>query len=107
MLNISMFLKLRTCIRKGKVKMPSDYKHLDYMLSKNWITRNITDFKNESTKGLFFMIPQYDDYATITKEGEDKYYSVRNSWLKWIITSVIAIISASAAIIGTLLKLLP
>ena len=53
------------------------------------------------------MIPQYDDYATITKEGEDKYYSVRNSWLKWIITSVIAIISASAAIIGTLLKLLP
>lgn len=101
-----MFLKLRTCIKKGKVKMHSNYKHLDYMLSKKWITRNITNFENASTKSTFFLIPQYDDYVEITEEGIEKYYSVRNSWLKWIITSVIAIISACAAIIGTLLKVL-
>lgn len=101
-MNLSMFMKLHIGVKKGKVKMTSDYKHFDYMFDKKWITPTVVDFDNQSTKHVFMMIPQYGDSVEITKEGEEKYYSVRNSWLKWAITSIIALLG----IIGTLIKLL-
>lgn len=99
-------MKLHIGVKKGKVKMTTDYKHFDYMRDKEWITPTVVDFDNHSTKNVFMMIPQYGDHVEITREGEEKYYSVRNSWLKWVVTSIIAILSFFAAIIGTLVKLL-
>ncbi|MGY0413997.1 hypothetical protein ACW5YJ_12275 [Staphylococcus sp. mip270_02] len=101
-MNLSMFMKLHIGVKKGKVKMTSDYKHFDYMFDKKWITPTVVDFDNHSSKNFFMMIPQYGDTVEITREGEEKYYSVRNSWLKWIVTSIIGILG----IIGTLIKLL-
>jgi len=95
-------MKLHIGVKKGKVKMTSDYKHFDYMFDKKWITPTVVDFDNHSSKNVFMMIPQYGDTVEITREGEEKYYSVRNSWLKWIVTSIIGILG----IIGTLIKLL-
>lgn len=95
-------MKLHIGVKKGKVKMTSDYKHFDYLFDKKWITPTVVDFDNHSSKNFFMMIPQYGDTVEITREGEEKYYSVRNSWLKWIVTSIIGILG----IIGTLIKLL-
>ncbi|WP_394856113.1 hypothetical protein [Staphylococcus borealis] len=105
-MNLSMFIKLHIGVKKGEVKMTSDYKHFDYMFDKKWITPTVVDFDDHSTKNVFMMLPQYGDTVEITREGEEKYYSVRNSWLKWVITSIIAILGLCSAVIGTLVKLL-
>lgn len=105
-MNLSMFIKLHIGIKKGKAKMTPDYKHFDYMYDKKWIVPQVVDFDNQSTSTIFMMIPQYGDFVEISREGEEKYYSVRNSWLKWVITSIIAILGLCAAVIGTLVKLL-
>ncbi|XXL52243.1 hypothetical protein ACSC1U_04960 [Mammaliicoccus lentus] len=56
-MNLSMFMKLHIGVKKGKVKMTSDYKHFDYMRDKEWITPTVIDFDNHSSKNDFMMIP--------------------------------------------------
>lgn len=84
-MNISMFLKLRTCVREGSVKMPSDYKYFEYMLSKNWIVPTIVYYNTDLNEDTPLMTPKYSAYVEATREGEEKYYSVKDFWIKWIL----------------------
>lgn len=105
-MNISMFLKLRTCVREGSVKMPSDYKHFEYMLSKNWIVPTIVYYNTDLNEDTPLMIPQYGNYVEATREGEEKYYSVKDFWIKWILIFIFSFLGICAAIAGILIKFL-
>ncbi|CUY00571.1 hypothetical protein SETU_00608 [Staphylococcus epidermidis] len=86
--------------------MPSDYKHFEYMLSKNWIVPTIVYYNTDLNEDTPLMIPQYSDYVEATKEGEEKYYSVKDFWIKWIVIFIFSFFGACATIIGILIKLL-
>ncbi len=86
--------------------MPSDYKHFEYMLSKNWIVPTIVYYNTDLNEDTPLMIPQYNDYVEATREGEEKYYSVKDFWIKWILIFIFSFFGACAAIIGILIKLL-
>ncbi|MBE9421022.1 hypothetical protein K2V50_07110 [Staphylococcus epidermidis] len=86
--------------------MPSDYKHFEYMLSKNWIVPTIVYYNTDLNEDTPLMIPQYSDYVEATKEGEEKYYSVKDFWIKWILIFIFSFFGACATIIGILIKLL-
>lgn len=105
-MNISMFLKLRTCVREGSVKMPSDYKHFEYMLSKNWIVPTIVYYNTDLNEDTPLMIPKYSDYVEATREGEEKYYSVKDFWIKWILIFIFSFFGTCTVITGILIKLL-
>lgn len=86
--------------------MPSDYKHFEYMLSKNWIVPTIVYYNTDLNEDTPLMIPQYSDYVETTKEGEEKYYSVKDFWIKWILIFIFSFFGACATVIGILIKLL-
>ncbi|MBC3075853.1 hypothetical protein H6L69_06050 [Staphylococcus epidermidis] len=86
--------------------MPSDYKHFEYMLSKNWIVPTIVYYNTDLNEDTPLMIPQYSDYVEATREGEEKYYSVKDFWIKWILIFIFSFFGACTAIIGILIKLL-
>ncbi|MCG1196044.1 hypothetical protein K4P14_08315 [Staphylococcus epidermidis] len=86
--------------------MPSDYKHFEYMLSKNWIVPTIVYYNTDLNEDTPLMILQYSDYVEATKEGEEKYYSVKDFWIKWILIFIFSFFGACATIIGILIKLL-
>ncbi|HFK2719314.1 TPA: hypothetical protein ACG1DY_005181, partial [Escherichia coli] len=65
--------------------MPSDYKHFEYMLSKNWIVPTIVYYNTDLNEDAPLMTPKYSDYVEATREGEEKYYSVKDFWIKWIL----------------------
>lgn len=102
-MNISIFLKLHTAVKRGNVKLNSQYKHFDYMYDKGWISLIIDDVKSESEPGVFGIIPTYSEYVNITNEGKDVYFKARNSWIKWVLGTII---SVSTAITAALLRML-
>lgn len=101
-MNLSMFLKLHKGVKNNKVKMGENYKHFEYMRNKDWIELTITDFHEYSSHNIFLPIPIYDEYVGISEKGKEKYYAVRNSWIKWVFTSFIAIIGIIITLIGVL-----
>lgn len=86
--------------------MPSDYKHFEYMLSKNWIVPTIVYYNTDLNEDTPLMIPKYSDYVEATREGEEKYYSVKDFWIKWILIFIFSFLGTCAFITGILIKLL-
>ncbi|AJC95796.1 hypothetical protein [Staphylococcus hyicus] len=92
-MNLSIYLKLRKCVKQGKIKLNSDYKHYDYMVDNKWIKPIIDDYKTEEDEMLVFFTPVYDDYVSITSEGKDCFFKARNKFLFWFIGIFITILS--------------
>ena len=86
--------------------MPSDYKHFEYMLSKNWIVPSIVYYNNDLYEDTPLMIRKYSDNVEATREGEEKYYSVKDFWIKWILILIFSFFGTCAVITGILIKLL-
>lgn len=102
-MNFSMFMKLHKAIKNNKVKMDSDYKFFEYMLNKDWISLIIEDVEPVSESNVFMLNPSYSEYVKITDKGKDIYFKSRNTWIKWILGTIISI---STAITVALLRLL-
>lgn len=85
--------------------MPSDYKHFEYMLSKNWIVPTIVYYNTDLNEDAPLMTPKYSDYVEATREGEEKYYSVKDFCIKWILIFIF-FFGTCAVITGILIKLL-
>lgn len=83
--------------------MTSDYKHYDYMLNKEWVELEIIDLDVDNSFKTLMFKSKFSDYVSPTDKGIEKYYSVRNSWLKWILGTII---SVATAVTLALLKLL-
>ena len=86
--------------------MPSDYKHFEYMLSKNWIVPTIVYYNTDLNEDAPLMTPKYSDYVEATREGEEKYYSVKDFCIKWILIFIFSFFGTCAVITGILINLL-
>lgn len=101
-MNVSMFIKLHIGIRNGKVKMNQEYKHFNYMLDKEWISLNIENLEPISEPGFFMINQIYSDFVEITDKGKDVYFKARNTWIKWLLGTIVSI---SIAVTTALLKM--
>lgn len=101
-MNFYMFFKLRSAVKNEEIKIGTSNKDIDYMINNDWIDPHINDTSSLNLEPL----PFYLGTAEVTDKGIKEYYKVRNSWLKWGVTSAIAIASVCATLAGVLLKVL-
>lgn len=73
---ISLYFKLRTAYRKGSVKIPTDYKHLDLIHQDKLLVNDIIDYKSDSVDILVFMEPVFSDEYKITTAGKNLLISI-------------------------------
>ncbi|MEB7507146.1 hypothetical protein [Staphylococcus xylosus] len=76
-----MFFKLRKALKKDKILLTNEYKHLDFMVENEWIVGEIIDYKEIDDPVVPMLLPVYSGYVSITPKGKEQYYSVRNKWL--------------------------
>lgn len=98
-MNMRIFFLLRKAIKKAKIFIPETHKDFQYIMRKRWlIAVDKETTYEESYIGRFKKI-RYTGRLSITDEGRDEYYKVRNSWIKWILGTVISVSIAFASLV--------
>lgn len=101
--NISTFLVLHKACSKEKIKLSDQHKDFEYMLRKEWITQVENDLEIFEDSSFSILYMKYSGYVSITSKGKDVYFSARNSWIRWILGTIISI---SIAIVSLVIKAL-
>lgn len=100
-MNFYMYHKLRTALKRGVVDVGLVDRNVDYMVNKNWLKLDMLDSSRFTD---YEPIPFPKGTAKITEEGKEQYLKVRNEWIKYIVTIVIAIVGVCGTLAGVLLS---
>lgn len=89
-MDFSIYLKLSLANIRGKVKIKSKYRHLDFLIEKNWIDQ-LPDGTYSDVGG--WRLPNYGDYYAITTEGKSELFNFRSVVITRLISLAALIIS--------------
>ncbi|MCO4338431.1 hypothetical protein [Staphylococcus agnetis] len=98
-MNMRIFFLLRKAIKKEKIFIPETDKDFQYIMRKRWlIAVDEETTYEESYVGRFKKI-RYKGRLSITDKGRDEYLNARNSWIKWILGTIISVSIAFASLV--------
>lgn len=92
-MTIGIFLYLLSASTKPDVKIPDNYRHLAFMLEKNWIKPIPGELRNDVPNAILF---KKTGRYTITTLGKSSMFTFRNNIITWSISVFALIISLFA-----------
>lgn len=100
-----MFKVLHRANKKDKIKLSSNHKDFDYMINNNWLIQADNELKVDKSHRTVMLYSEYSGFVSITDEGKTQYFKARNTWIKWILGTIISVSSAfTIALLRLLLK---
>lgn len=94
-MNFSIYILLSIANFRGKVKIKSNYKHLEFLTDKNWID-NLPDGTWGEVCG--YSLPNYGDYYSITTDGKSELFTFRTV----VVTRIFSFIALMISILSFL-----
>lgn len=100
-----MFKILHKANKNGKIKLSANHKDFDFMIDNEWLVQVDNDFSLDKTSSSFILYTDYSGFVSITNEGKKVYLKARNTWLKWILGTIISVSTTfTIALLRLLLK---
>lgn len=96
-MDFSIYFLLSFANKNGRVKINADYRHLDFLLKKNWINR----LPDGTYSSDYWELPNYGNYFVLTTEGKSQLFNFRSI----VITRLISFAALIISLLGFLVSI--